>query len=200
MDTRFLYSVNPKKPIRTIKGLPVLRTPKSLNLSKEEVKECLKYGSVYRRFANEARNERVTINSVDRLHNAKFMTEEEYEAFLKANIDGKTGTVINTTVEETKPVEEPVVETVAEETTEEVVENDEESEEEPVVETEDTTEEVVESNEESVEETVIEEVAEEVVENNEEPVVEETETTSEKPSNYYKNNNNKNYGGKNHKR
>jgi hypothetical protein len=125
MDTRFLYSVNPKKPIRTIKGVPVLRTPKSLQLTKEDVRECLKYGSVYRRFANESRIERVTINNVDRLHNAKFMTEKEYEAFLQDNIDNKVGTVINTTVFEESVVEEvPVIEdeVVGEEFSEDSVE------------------------------------------------------------------------------
>ena len=113
MEQRFLYSVYPKRVIKSIPGT-VIRTAKSLYLNKEEVLICLKNGSVYRRFANESRNEKVTILNIDRLHNAKFMTEEEYEAFLQANIDSKRGSVIGEleevteteteSVEETKPV------------------------------------------------------------------------------------------------
>lgn len=170
MDVRYLYSVNPKKPIRTIKGVPILRTPKSLQLTKEDVRECLKFGSVYRRFANENRIERVTINSVDRFHNAKFMTEEEYEAFLKANIDSKTGTVINTQM-----VEEPVVEEVlVEETVDET----------PVEEIEESL--VIED--EVFDDTVSEDAVEEV----------EEETTVEEHKKQYENH--KNYSGKKHRR
>lgn len=174
MDVRYLYSVNPKKPIRTIKGVPVLRTPKSLQLTKEDVKECLKYGSVYRRFANENRIERVTINSVDRLHNAKFMTEEEYEAFLQANIDSKTGTVINTQVTE-EAVEEKVI-------------NPEPVIEEPVVEVEEETEESLVIEDEVYDETVSEDVIGEV----------EEESPVEEPKKQHENH--KNYSGKKHRR
>ena len=180
MDVRYLYSVNPKKPIRTIKGVPVLRTPKSLQLTKEDVRECLKYGSVYRRFANENRIERVTVNSVDRFHNAKFMTEEEYEAFLKANIDSKTGTVINTQV----VVEESVKE-------ESVVEEIPVKEETPV---EETVEEAVEESDVIEDEVFDDTVSEDIVEE-----VEEAEEVSvEEPKKQY--DNHKNYSGKKHRR
>ena len=85
-EIRFLYSINPKKLIRFLNGNPIIppiRTSKTLSLTKEEVRECLKYGSLYRRFANEGVNVRVTLNNIDRLHNAKLMTEEEYEKFLE---------------------------------------------------------------------------------------------------------------------
>ena len=170
MSERFLYSVHPKRVIKNVPGVSVIRTPKSLYLNKEDVKICLKGGSVYRRFANEARNEKVTISNIDRLHNAKFMTEEEYKKFLESEIDSKRGTVINDKEDEPKVVEE--------ETTEEVVENSEEKVEEL---------ETVEVEEEStVNDEVVEETTEEVVENSEEKV--------EEPKNY---NNQKNYGGKN---
>ena len=164
MEVRFLYSVNPKKPIKTIKTIPVLRAPKSLQLTKEEVRECLKYGSVYRRFANEGRNERVTINNVDRLHNAKFMTEDEYAAFLKANIDSKTGTVINNVA---------------------VVK------EEPIVNNNVTVDEVVEAEKElSVEEDTVTDDNNDEEKNNTETV----ELNYEKSHNNYRNyNNKKNY-------
>ena len=173
MSERFLYSVHPKRVIKNVPGVSVIRTPKSLYLNKEDVKICLKGGSVYRRFANEARNEKVTISNIDRLHNAKFMTEEEYKKFLESEIDSKRGTVINDKEDEPKVVEE-----VKEETTEEAVENSEEKVEEL---------ETVEVEEKStVNEEVVEETTEEVVENSEEKV--------EEPKNY---NNQKNYGGKN---
>ena len=88
-EIRFLYSINPKKLIRFLNGNPIIppiRTSKTLSLTKEEVRECLKYGSLYRRFANEGVNVRVTLNNIDRLHNAKLMTEEEYENNLREEV------------------------------------------------------------------------------------------------------------------
>ena len=90
----YLYSVYPKKVIRELPTLPI-RHPKSLYLDKDQVLICLKYGSVYRRFANENRNERVTISNLDRLHNDKFMTEEEYEKFKLSKIADNRGSIIN---------------------------------------------------------------------------------------------------------
>lgn len=187
--TRFLYSVNPKRVIKTVAGIPVIRSPKSLQLSKEEVRECLKYGAVYRRFANEGRNEKVTTSNVDRLHNAKFISEEEWQ---KCNgiVDDARGTVINTlqdevtdVVEEPKKEEviEPVEETVVEEISEEVVE---------------VTEEVVEEVSEEAEEEVVEETTEETVETDEEESEaseeaeeEVVEEAKEKTNNYNNHNN-----------
>lgn len=93
-SVRYLYSVHPKKAIKNVSGIPVIRTSKSLNLTKEDVLECLKCGTVYRRFGNESINERVTIANIDRLHNAKFMTEKEYKAFLESNISDNRGSVV----------------------------------------------------------------------------------------------------------
>lgn len=94
MSEKYLYSVNPRKVINLESTGPI-RVSKSLHLSKKDVEYCLKYGTVYRRFAKEKRNERVNITNLDRLHNEKFMTEEEYKLFLQSNIDNKRGTVIN---------------------------------------------------------------------------------------------------------
>lgn len=92
---RYLYSVYPKRPIKNIvEGIPVIRVNKTLNLNLDEVLGCLKYGSVYRRFANEQKIIKVTTVTAERLHNAKFMTEAEYAAFLEAQIDNKAGTVL----------------------------------------------------------------------------------------------------------
>ena len=178
-ETRFLYSVNPKRAIKTISGIPVIRSPKSLHLSKEEVRECLKYGAVYRRFANEGRNEKVTTGNVDRLHNAKFISEEEWKKSNK-NVEDARGTVINTLqdevpdmIEESKEeIIENVEESVVEETSEEVVE---------------ITEDVVEDLSEEVEEAV-EESTDEVVETVEDDA-EASEETKEKTNNYNNHNN-----------
>ena len=94
MDTIYLYTVHPKKIIKELPTLPI-RRPKSLYLDKDQVAICLKYGSVYRRFANENRNERVTISNLDRLHNEKFMTEEEFEKFKLSKIADNRGSITN---------------------------------------------------------------------------------------------------------
>lgn len=81
-DTTYLYEVRPKRPIKNLTNVPVVRTHKSLHLTKDDVKKCLPLASVWRRFANEGRLERVVPSNVDRLHNDHFMTEEEYKEFL----------------------------------------------------------------------------------------------------------------------
>ena len=106
MERVFLYSVCPKKVIKELPTTIPIRSPKSLYLTKEQVEICLKYGSVYRRFANEQRNERVTILNIDRLHNEKFMTEEQYKEYKQNLKDGQRGSVI---VDEPK-VEDPTPE------------------------------------------------------------------------------------------
>lgn len=82
MSERYLYSVHPKRVIKNLSDtIPVIRTNKTLSLTLDEVRICLKSATVYRRFANENRIERVTISNVERFHNARFMTEKEYEDF-----------------------------------------------------------------------------------------------------------------------
>ena len=140
-DTRYAYTVNPRRPIRGIAGIKSVRTGTTLRLTKEEVKIAMKCGHVYRRFANEGINQRVTGDNLDRLHNEKFMNEKEYEEFLhgstaKVDTDSKVEEKpsVEVSKEETKPVEDtPVQEEVTEEfpeledttseDTEEVVEN-----------------------------------------------------------------------------
>ena len=94
MDKALLYSIHPKKVIKELPTLPI-RSPRSLYLTKDQVRICLKYGSVYRRFANEQRNEKVNILNIDRLHHEKFMTEEQYEKYKQDLHDGKRGFVLD---------------------------------------------------------------------------------------------------------
>ena len=203
MSERFLYSVNPKRVIKNIPGVPAIKTPKSLYLAKDEVCSCLKLASVYRRFANEARVEKVTIANVDRLHNAKFMTEEEYVKFLEENVAGNRGSVIDSEETESNVTEEVKPE-VTEETDvqeepkwTETETNSEKNDEEPEVTEETVVEEVVEDKVEEVTEEVTEEVKPEVTEETDVETVEEV--TEEKVVEESTQNNfqNKNYGGKN---
>lgn len=105
MSQKYLYSINPRKIIN-LEGVGPIRVAKSLFLDKKDVEYCLKYGTVYRRFGAENRNERVNITNLDRLHNEKYMTEEEYKLFLQSNIDNKRGTVINEEVKEPEKIDE----------------------------------------------------------------------------------------------
>jgi hypothetical protein len=83
MEKRYTYCIQPRRVIKDLPDVGNIRTPKILQLTKEEVLICMKSGHVFRRFAAESRNERVTSDNLDRLHNDKFMTEKEYKEFLK---------------------------------------------------------------------------------------------------------------------
>lgn len=82
MSDMFLYTVKPRKAIIGLSGsTKVVRTNKSLYLTKEDVLICLKNATVYRRFANEGINERVTIDNVDRVHRENYIAESDWAAF-----------------------------------------------------------------------------------------------------------------------
>ena len=190
-EKRYLYSVSPKKPIKGLlaDGRPI-NGPKSLQLTIEEVKKCMNCGSVYRWFANEDRRERVTSLNIERLHNEKFYTEEEYASAKFDNVAGNNGTVVDTKVEA-----EPVVEEVAPVIEEVVEEVPAAAEETPVVETEEKPDnegidaapvEEPATEEVKAEEAVVEEVVEEVPSTEEAtaeeaPVVEEEVKVEEAP-------------------
>lgn len=120
MSNKYIYSVNPRRVISGLSDGTEIRVNKSLELSKEDVLLCLQKASVYRRFntVTGAGNNivRVTAGNLDRLHNEKYMTEEEYEKFLAANASKDHGKVVNhEPVQEKKPepvkdVKTPVVE------------------------------------------------------------------------------------------
>ena len=109
-EIRYAYSINPKKVIKFLSGKPVvppIRVSKTLLLTKSEVLECLRYGSVYRRFAKEKTNVRVTTLNLDRLHQDHLMSEEEYQKFVSAQMGNDRGTISNTTVTlPTEPISE----------------------------------------------------------------------------------------------
>lgn len=130
MSEVYLYTVNPKKAIIGLSGTKKpIRSSKSLYLTKEDVYACLKNGTVYRRFANEGINERVTVNDVDRVHRENYISEKDWPAFL-----AKQKSVNHATISSTAPVVEKNEEKdkveEKKETTEEVIVSDDD----PVVE------------------------------------------------------------------
>ena len=187
-EVRFLYSVFPKKPIKGVleDGRPI-SSRKSLNLTIDQVRLCMNCGSVYRWFANDGnRLERVTALNIERLHNEKFMTEEEFKSSKFDAVSSSTGSVVETKEEdskvEEKKVEEPAP-VVEEKKEEEVVA-------EPVVEEAPAVEEVAAPVEEAKEE---ETVAEEAVEESAEAEVVTEEKKDGNPNPY-----NGNYKKKKH--
>ena len=79
-ELAFLYTVNPRKVITGLSGVNAIRTAKSLFLTKEDVKICLQKATVYRRFASEGINERVTVGNIDRLHRENYVSEKDWDA------------------------------------------------------------------------------------------------------------------------
>ena len=139
-NERFLYEIRPIKPIKDLIPGKGIKAPCSMQLTKEEALHCMKYGSVYRNFSDSGMNPiRVTGSTIDRLHNIKFISEDEWMKKIGKKIvseqQEEESTVEKTPVEEvpviTEEVEEntiveetPVVEeTVAEEETTEDVQD-----------------------------------------------------------------------------
>ena len=102
LDERYLYTVNPKRVIRNLnENIPMLRISKSLYLTKEEVLKCLDFGSVYRRFSNYGKLEKVTKYDIDRVHRSNYISAEDWK-----KIQEKSGNIENLNVngnEEVKP-------------------------------------------------------------------------------------------------
>ena len=201
-EVRFLYSVYPKKPIKNLmpNGRPI-NSPKTLSLTKEEVLLCMKSGTVYRRFGEDNRNERVTTVNLDRLHNLKFITEEEWKKTkdvqeVVAKVKEAAEEVANTTkfeFEDKNPSNLPLnAPTVDEET---AIKLDSESKvEETTVEEEVSEEETTEDN--SEEKVVEEETTEDVVEETEEAETDDRGTvvnTIPESEEQSESNNNNNY-------
>lgn len=137
-NERFLYEIRPIKPIKDLIPGKGIKAPCSMQLTKEEALHCMKYGSVYRNFSDSGMNPiRVTGSTIDRLHNAKFISEDEWMKKIGKEIVSEQQEE-TTTVEET-PVEEVsiVTEEVVEENTVEETPVVEEVAEEETTETED---------------------------------------------------------------
>ena len=197
MEKTYLYMVHPRKVITGLSGATALRSPKSLLLTKEDVIICLQRASVYRRFAQEGMNVRVTIDAVDRLHNDHFIPEDKWDAEKGVEkdapvVENKVEAPVVTPAPEVKEelkVEEPVKEEapVVEEKVEEVVEEPVVEETNQVEEVEDDKQEELESSEDqqSVEDTeepddmVVEDAATETEEEITEDTVDDVEEVTE---------------------
>ena len=107
-EKKYLYSVRPRRVIRSLPELGAIRTAKSLYLSKEEVAKCLKDATVYRRFSAD-QSIQVTVSDVDRLHNDVFYSVDEWNKKRSDDMgkDRGTSAVISTTEsKEETPVNE----------------------------------------------------------------------------------------------
>ena len=168
LEEVYLYSVRPSRPIALSDGT-VIRSAKSVYLSKEDLKTILPNSIIYRRFASG--NVKVTTQNIDEVHVAdpsKANSASTREAKVE-EMSKHVGTVTVADPEPAKVVEPtPVVEEVKKE--EPVVEAPtvEEKVEEPVVEAA------------PVEEAKVEEVVNDnAVDNNNETVVTEDEAATE---------------------
>ena len=182
-ELAFLYTVNPRKVITGLSGVNAIRTAKSLFLTKEDVKICLQKATVYRRFANEGINERVTVGNIDRLHRENYVSEEDWEATVIKEMSKGHGIVNNVTPDLTKneeangeedTTEDSVVTTTPEAEPEEDSKQNEVSDEKQKGA---VPEEIVESDDD--EEISIDELEEDSIDENEE-VLDETSSVEEK--------------------
>lgn len=119
----YLYSVHPKKIIKGLESVDVIRAPKSLYLTLEDVKKCIRLGTVYRRFSS-SDIARVNTANVERLHNEKHMNEDEYKQFLIAQSSAGQQTVtkheeVKQPEPEKKAESDPVVNPTVDNTTDE---------------------------------------------------------------------------------
>lgn len=194
---KYLYLVSPRIPIKGVASEAIIRREKNIELTKEEVKTCLKHGPVFRNFMNEGIKVQVNLGNVDRLHNPMFIEEKNFtnttqeEAPLAPVVDEKPDVVDPEVAPEEEIKEEPS--TVNE--TEEKIKSEEIENVSDVVEPseeEKKNEEVVEDQKEEA--PVAEDDCDIVIEaeeddteavNDEEPVEE-----IKKENNYNKNNNN----------
>ena len=85
IQERYLYTVYPKKPIKNLnENLPLVRVPRSLYLTKEEVAKCFECGSVYRRFSNEGIIEKFHKYEIDRVHRDKYISVADWKKIQEA--------------------------------------------------------------------------------------------------------------------
>ena len=72
MSTKYTYEVRPKVPMRNFIPGKMINRPTVLQLDKDEVKNAIKFGPVYRRF-DTTHVERVTLANLDELHRPSYI-------------------------------------------------------------------------------------------------------------------------------
>ena len=167
-ETKYRYEIHPRIPIRKLFN-KVIAKDTTMELTIEEVRECLKFGPVYRRF-DAANVIRVTVDNIEDLHREFFkkpavpVAPKPVEA-APAVEEKKVEEAVAPVVEETPVVEEKVEESAPVEETAVVEDHvDEKTEEAPVVTEEPVAEPVVEEQAEVTESPVVEDPATEAVE------------------------------------
>lgn len=119
-EERFLYTVYPKRHIKHLnENTPIIRTPKTLMLNKEEVEKCIESATMYRRYSNEYVNERFTKLEIDRVHRPRYISREAWKKLIEADETTTSYAVNGANSTEEIPVVtsgyiQPVEETVAE--------------------------------------------------------------------------------------
>ena len=73
----FLYMVYPKTVLKNIPYIGFIFRRGTFKLTKEAVQACMKGATVYRKFSNDF-SEKVTSLNIDRLHNAEYISEEDW--------------------------------------------------------------------------------------------------------------------------
>ena len=122
MDNKFKYEVHPRIPIRTLIPQQAIFRPTQLDLTKEEVKLCLKHGPVYRVF-DRSTQVQATLYNLDELHVEKYNAPKDNGAIDPAKKTTVCETIVvpkkeeapAPVVEEPVPVAEPVIPEVVEE-------------------------------------------------------------------------------------
>lgn len=105
--SKFRYTVTPVGVIKLESlGNVGIRSPKTLDLTLDEVKVCLKKAKVYRRF-NGSLIKKVTLSNCERLHNEEYISEEDYKDFVIKNKSKDRGTV-----KETEDVQKQIENTI----------------------------------------------------------------------------------------
>ena len=133
-NDRYMYTVKPRGRISGLSDGQFVRVAKTLSLNKDDVQICLRRGIVYRVFPDGS--ERVFPMNLDRLHNAKHYTEEEWNQVKVKELSKDQGSVIAPVVESPKVVvEEKKPEPVVVEEKVEKVEKEVQTTVEPVAET-----------------------------------------------------------------
>lgn len=137
---KYLYTVNPRMPIRNVIPGQLITREANLSLDLDQVKACLKFGPVYRKFANANQVIQVTLENCERLHQRDYIQKIDAKStfippkmeeipklveVVETPVKSATVEVEEPAVEETTPVEEVVKTPVEESVPVEVAETSE---------------------------------------------------------------------------
>lgn len=167
MSERYLYEIRPVRPI-SIPGKPKMRQSTCALLTKEEVLEYMKYGAIYRKYADpNMAPVKVTGENIGLLHRdpkSPIPAKPTPKVVESTLVEVKAAEVVEEKVEPKKEKEEESTPVIVADDSSEVEESAEEIVEATEEETEEVEEEVVETVEEEIETEEVEELDETLVE------------------------------------